>query len=70
MSETITANTFPMQYLAKPVKAQELKSKVEGTIIKIAKDFPEVLIKAGKAQELRSKFTIPPAWENFVEEMF
>jgi len=55
--ETIIAKPFPMLYLAKPIKAQELISKVEGaTITTIAKDFPEILIKKGKAQELKSKF--------------
>jgi len=56
--ESIIAKHFPMLYLAKPVKAQELISKVEGaTIIDIAKDFPKHLIKKGKANELKSKFT-------------
>jgi len=56
--ETITAKTFPMLYLSKPVTAQELISKVEGATIKhVAKDYPEKLIKEGKAQELRSKFS-------------
>jgi len=55
--ETITAKNFPMLYLSKPVKAQELISKVEGaTITKVANDFPEELIKSGKAAELKSKF--------------
>jgi hypothetical protein len=55
--ETIVAKEFPMFYLSKPVKAQELISKVEGaTITKIAKDYPEVLLKSGKAKELRSKW--------------
>jgi hypothetical protein len=55
--ETIVAKSYPMQYLEKPVKAQELTSKVEGaTIAHTAKDFPEVLLKTGKASELRSKF--------------
>jgi hypothetical protein len=36
-----------------------LISKVEGaTVSHVAKDFPEVIIKSGKAQELRSKFTV------------
>jgi hypothetical protein len=57
VTETITAKSFPMLYLAKPIEAQELRSKVEGaTVTKITKDFPEVLLKAGKAKELRSKW--------------
>ena len=56
--ETITAMSFPMLYLSKPVTAEELISKVEGaTITKIAKDFPEQLLKAGKARELRSSWS-------------
>ena len=56
--ETIAAKTFPMLYLSKPVTAQELISKVEGATVKhVAKDFPEALIKDGKAEELRSKFS-------------
>jgi hypothetical protein len=55
--ETIIAKDFPMLYLSKPVKAQELISKVEATITKIAKDYPEALLKSGKAAELKSKFT-------------
>jgi hypothetical protein len=52
------AKTFPMFYLLKPVKAQELMSQVEGvTVSNVAKDFPEQLIKEGKAKELRSKFS-------------
>ena len=57
--EIIVANDFPMQYLAEPATAKELKSKVSGaTITHITKDFPETLIKTNKAKELRSKFTI------------
>jgi len=56
-TETITAKNFPMLYVSKPVKTQELISKVEGaTITKVANDFPEELIKSGKAAELKSKF--------------
>jgi hypothetical protein len=55
--ETITAKNFPMLYVSKPVKTQELISKVEGaTITKVANDFPEELIKSGKAKELKSKW--------------
>jgi hypothetical protein len=39
-------------------RAKMLISKVEGvTISHVAKDFPKILIKSGKAQELRSKFS-------------
>jgi len=56
--ETIVAKTFPMLYLSKPATAQELISKVEGATVKhVAKDYPEKLIKEGKAKELRSKFS-------------
>ena len=56
-TETITAKNFPMTYLPKPSPAQELSSKVQGaTITHVAKDFPEKLLKKGKAQELQSKF--------------
>jgi len=56
--ETIVAMNYPMLYLPKPLEASMLLSKVEGaTITSVANDFPEVLIKKGKAQELRSKFT-------------
>ena len=57
ITETITAKSFPMLYLSKPLKAEELISKVEGaTITKVAKDFPEELLKSGKAKELRSRW--------------
>jgi len=56
--ETITAKNFPMLYLSKPVKSQELISKVEGaTITKVANDFPEEVLKAGKAKELKSRWS-------------
>jgi len=55
--ETIVAKNFPMTYLAEPLKAKELVSRVSGaTITHVAKDYPEKLIKSGKAEELRSKF--------------
>lgn len=57
-AETIVAKEFPMRYLVKPATAQELTSKVEGaTVTHTAKDFPEALLKEGKAKELRSKWT-------------
>jgi len=56
--ETITAKSFPMLYLSKPIKTQQLTSKVEGaTITKVANDFPEELLKSGKSNELRSKWS-------------
>jgi hypothetical protein len=58
VAETITARNYPMLYLAKPPKATMLISKVEGaTIIRVAQDYPEMLVKSGRARELRSKFT-------------
>jgi hypothetical protein len=58
VTETIVAKGFPMLYLSKPLKAEELISKVEGaTVTTIAKDFPLELIRTGKAKELRSKWS-------------
>jgi hypothetical protein len=57
VTETLVTNSFPMEYLEKPVSAMELTSKVEGaTVTNVSKDFPESLLKAGKAKELRSKW--------------
>lgn len=57
VTETITAQNFPMGYLEETVKAEELISKVEGaTITTISKDFPQILLKSGKAKELKSKW--------------
>lgn len=56
-TETIVAKEFPMAYLEKPVAAKELTSKVENpTVSSVSKDFPEKLLKKGKAKELRSKW--------------
>jgi hypothetical protein len=56
--ETIVAEDFPRQYLESPIKAQQLTSKVSGaTIQTVSQDYPEHLIKKGKAQELKSKWT-------------
>jgi len=56
--EYIIANQFPMIYLLKPESARELISKVENVTVKhVARDFPEYLIKVGKAGELRSKWS-------------
>jgi hypothetical protein len=47
-----------MNYLPTPVKAEQLTSKVSGaTIIKVSQDYPLTLLKKGKAEELRSKWT-------------
>jgi len=56
--ETIVSQTLPMNYLAKPLKAEILISKVEGaTITETIKVLPEILIKKNKAQELINKFS-------------
>jgi len=56
--ETIIAKDFPMNYLPTPIKAMQLTSKVSGaTIIKVSQDYPLILLKKGKAEELRSKWT-------------
>jgi hypothetical protein len=58
VTETIVAKEFPMSYLGKPIKAEELRSKVEGaTITVVSKDYPLVLKKKGKQQELVSKWS-------------
>jgi len=55
--ETIVAKEFPMTYLESPVKAKELRSKVSGAVItKVSQDYPLVMLKSGKASELRSKW--------------
>jgi len=55
--ETVVAMDFPMGFLAEPVVARELRSRVSGaSVSRVARDFPEILVKSGKAQELRSKF--------------
>ncbi|MEM2567317.1 MAG: hypothetical protein QXH20_02455 [Candidatus Bathyarchaeia archaeon] len=55
--ETVVAMDFPMGFLAEPVVARELRSRVSGASVShVARDFPEILVKSGKAQELRSKF--------------
>lgn len=56
--ETIVAKEFPMLYLSKPVKAEQLVSKVEGaTLAQVANEYPLIYIKSGKAKELRSRFS-------------
>jgi len=58
VTETIVAKDFPISYLQMPVKAKELISKVTGaTKVSVSKDFPDELLKSGKAKELKSKFT-------------
>jgi len=54
----LIANQFPMIYILKPEVAKELVSKVKNVVvIHVANDFPEYLIKSGKASELRSKWS-------------
>jgi hypothetical protein len=54
-TEIFVANDFPRAYLEKPVKAKELANKIEGvTVIHVAKDFPEKLMKKGAAAQLQS----------------
>ena len=56
--ETIIAKDFPMGYIEKPVKAEQLTSKVEGATVQgYTKNFPRRLVKAGKQKELESEFT-------------
>lgn len=55
--ETIIAMDFPMLYRAEPVISQELISKVSGaTVTRVSQDFPLILIKAGKAKDMRSRW--------------
>lgn len=57
ITETIIAMEFPMLYRAEPVTSKELRSRVSGaTITKIANIFPQELLKAGKAKDLRSRW--------------
>jgi hypothetical protein len=57
-TEHINTAEFPMVYYEKTKDPAELRSLVENpTITHAASDFPKQLIKKGKAQELRSKFT-------------
>jgi len=56
--ETIVAKNFPMDYLPSPTKATQLTSKVSGATIQIvSQDYPLTLIKKGKANILKSKFS-------------
>jgi hypothetical protein len=56
--ETIVAKNFPMDYLTSPAKALQLTSKVSGATIQIvSQDYPLTLIKKGKANILKSKFS-------------
>jgi len=49
--------TLPMSYLKKPVKAKELLKSVDGgTVIQVTNDFPPILVAAGEAQILWSKW--------------
>jgi len=56
--ETIVAKNFPMDYLPSLAKALQLTSKVSGATIQIvSQDYPLTLIKKGKANILKSKFS-------------
>ena len=56
--ETIVAKDFPMVYRAEPVTVKELRSRVSGaTVTKIANPFPQEIVKAGKARDLRSRWS-------------
>lgn len=57
ITETIIAMEFPMLYRAEPVTFKGLMSRVSGaTITRVAQDFPLVVLKAGKAKELKSRW--------------
>lgn len=46
-----------MLYRFEPVTSKELRSRVSGaTITKVAQEYPQILLKSGKAKELRSKW--------------
>lgn len=71
MSEEERAKSYPNYYLLKPVKAQMLVSKVlDVEVVRTSKEFPEVLVRKGAANELRSKFVMPTLWERFMDELF
>ena len=56
--ETILSKEFPMLYRIEPITSKELRSRVSGaTINRIAKDFPEILIKTGMVKELKSRWS-------------
>lgn len=70
-TKQITTKSFPIQYLPKPIKAQELISKIENIeIARISNDYPLKLIERDKANELRSyiKVVAVPGWPEFMEE--
>lgn len=55
--EEIREKSFPRLYLSKPIKAQELISKVSNVSIEhITNDYPKKLLSSGLATELRSKW--------------
>jgi len=55
---TITRMTFPMFYLQKPLKAQELESTVQNITVKIVtNDLPNELVKSNKVSILKSKWS-------------
>jgi hypothetical protein len=50
--------TFPMLYLTKPLKAQRLESLVQNATVRaVTNDLPNELIKTGKANTLKSKWS-------------
>jgi hypothetical protein len=56
--ETIVARDYPVEYLPAPVKATQLTSKVGGaTIEMVSQNYPLTVIKKGKANILKSKFS-------------
>ncbi len=58
ITETIIGKDFLMLYRAEPVTSKELRSRVSGaTITKVAKEYPQTLLKSGKVKELRSRWS-------------
>ncbi|MEM4847030.1 MAG: hypothetical protein QW794_04660 [Thermosphaera sp.] len=56
--EYLTAMSFPMLYVSRPESSRDLVSKVSGaSVIAVSNDIPRYLVRYGRAQELRSKWT-------------
>jgi len=56
--ETIVARDYPAEYLPAPARATQLTSKVSGAAIqKVSQNYPLTVIKSGKANILKSKFS-------------
>lgn len=56
-TETINVFDFPMRYY-QGTSVEELRSRVSGaTVVRIANDFPLVLVKAGKSKVLASRWS-------------